>query len=34
MHFDQRGHKRPDEYDRAKQGWGTFFARIDQRLAG
>ena len=34
MHFEQRGHMRPDEYDRAKQGWGTFFARIDERLAG
>jgi uncharacterized protein YndB with AHSA1/START domain len=34
MHFAQRGHQRPDEYDRAQQGWGTFFARIDERLAG
>ena len=34
MHFEQRGHMRPDEYDRAKQGWGTFFARLDERLAG
>jgi len=33
MHFEQRGHMRPDEYDRAKQGWGAFFARIDERLA-
>lgn len=33
MHFEQRGHHRPDEYDRATQGWGTFFARIDERLA-
>jgi uncharacterized protein YndB with AHSA1/START domain len=34
MHFQQRGHQRRDEYDRAKQGWGSFFARIDERLAG
>jgi uncharacterized protein YndB with AHSA1/START domain len=34
MHFEQRGHMRPDEYERAKSGWGTFFARIDERLAG
>jgi uncharacterized protein YndB with AHSA1/START domain len=33
MHFEQRGRQRPDEYHRANQGWGTFFARIDQRLA-
>jgi uncharacterized protein YndB with AHSA1/START domain len=33
MHFEQRGRQRPDEYDRAQQGWGTFFARIDERLA-
>jgi uncharacterized protein YndB with AHSA1/START domain len=33
MHFEQRGHQRPDEYDRAKHGWGTFFARLDERLA-
>ena len=34
MRFEQRGHKRPDEYDRTKQGWGVFFARLDERLAG
>ena len=33
MHFEQRGHMRPDEYERAKQGWGTFFARMAERLA-
>jgi uncharacterized protein YndB with AHSA1/START domain len=33
MHFQQRGHMRPDEYDYAKSGWGTFFARLDERLA-
>lgn len=32
MHFEQRGHQRPDQYDRAKMGWGSFFARIDERL--
>jgi uncharacterized protein YndB with AHSA1/START domain len=34
MFFEQRGHQRPDGYLRAKQGWGTFFARIDVRLTG
>jgi uncharacterized protein YndB with AHSA1/START domain len=34
MRFEQRGHKRPDEYDHTKQGWGTFFERLDERLAG
>src|SRR5919197_5740243 len=33
MRFEQRGHLRPDEYDGAKKGWDTFFARIDERLA-
>jgi uncharacterized protein YndB with AHSA1/START domain len=33
MHFEQRGQQRPDEHERAEQGWGTFFARIDERLA-
>jgi uncharacterized protein YndB with AHSA1/START domain len=33
MRFEQRGHLQPDEYDRARNGWGTFFARIDERLA-
>ncbi len=34
MHFEQRGHMPPDEYDRASSGWGTFWARIDERLSG
>jgi uncharacterized protein YndB with AHSA1/START domain len=34
MRFEQRGHMRPEQYDRAKQGWGTFFDRIAERLAG
>jgi uncharacterized protein YndB with AHSA1/START domain len=33
MRFQQRGHMRPDEYDRSQSGWGTFFARMDERLA-
>jgi uncharacterized protein YndB with AHSA1/START domain len=33
MRFEQRGHMHPDEYEQAKNGWGTFFARIDERLA-
>ncbi len=33
MLFEQRGHMRPDEYDRAKHGWGSFFDRMVARLA-
>jgi uncharacterized protein YndB with AHSA1/START domain len=33
MLFEQRGHMRPDEYDRAKSGWGSFFDRMVARLA-
>ena len=33
MHFEQRGHKRPDEYEYTEHGWGAFFARLDERLA-
>jgi uncharacterized protein YndB with AHSA1/START domain len=33
MVFEQRGHMRPEDYDRAQQGWGTFFDRIDERLS-
>jgi uncharacterized protein YndB with AHSA1/START domain len=33
MRFQQRGYMRPEEYDRAKEGWGTFFDRIAERLA-
>jgi hypothetical protein len=33
MHFEQRGHQDPTEYDRAQRGWESFFARIDERLA-
>jgi uncharacterized protein YndB with AHSA1/START domain len=34
MLFEQRGHMPPQAYERAKQGWGTFFERIAERLAG
>jgi uncharacterized protein YndB with AHSA1/START domain len=33
MRFEQRGYMTPEEYERAKQGWGTFFERIAERLA-
>jgi len=33
MLFTQRGHLRPEQYERTKQGWGTFFDRIADRLA-
>ncbi|HEY1276359.1 MAG TPA: SRPBCC domain-containing protein [Thermoleophilaceae bacterium] len=33
MHFEQRGHMPPDAYDHTEQGWGAFFARLDERLA-
>jgi uncharacterized protein YndB with AHSA1/START domain len=34
MHFEQRGGMRPEDYDRAKNGWGSFFDRIAERLIG
>ena len=34
MRFEQRGTMSPAGYERAKEGWGTFFDRIDERLAG
>ena len=33
MLFQQRGHMRPEQYDRAREGWASFFDRIDERLA-
>jgi hypothetical protein len=33
MHFEQRGYLSPERYDRAKEGWGSFFDRIAERLA-
>ena len=34
MSFEQRGHMGPEQYERAEQGWGAFFDRIAERLAG
>jgi uncharacterized protein YndB with AHSA1/START domain len=34
MLFEQSGRMRPEEYERARQGWGGFFDRIAERLAG
>jgi uncharacterized protein YndB with AHSA1/START domain len=34
MSFEQSGEGRPEDYEGAKQGWGTFFDRVDERLAG
>ena len=34
MLFQQRGHMSAEEYERAGQGWGSFFDRIAERLAG
>jgi uncharacterized protein YndB with AHSA1/START domain len=34
MLFEQRGHMGPEEYEAAKTGWGGFFDRVDERLAG
>jgi uncharacterized protein YndB with AHSA1/START domain len=33
MLFQQHGYLEPDQYDRTKQGWSTFFDRIASRLA-
>ncbi len=34
MRFEQRGGGlAAEQYERAKQGWGTFFDRMDERLA-
>jgi uncharacterized protein YndB with AHSA1/START domain len=30
--FEQRGHMRPEDYDRAKGGWAVFFDRMAARL--
>jgi len=34
MHFEQHGLMSPEEYERAGSGWGTFFDRLDGRIAG
>jgi uncharacterized protein YndB with AHSA1/START domain len=33
MLLEQRGQMTPEQYERAGQGWGTFFDRMDERLA-
>jgi uncharacterized protein YndB with AHSA1/START domain len=33
MHFEQRGHMRPEQYDAAKDGWGKFLDRLEARLS-
>jgi uncharacterized protein YndB with AHSA1/START domain len=33
MRVEQRGWMDPDQYERAKQGWGGFFDRMAERLA-
>jgi uncharacterized protein YndB with AHSA1/START domain len=33
MRLEQRGHMTPEQYERAGQGWGSFFDRLDERLA-
>jgi uncharacterized protein YndB with AHSA1/START domain len=33
MLFEQRGAMTPEQYERTKEGWGTFFDRIAERLA-
>ena len=33
MHFAQRGQLPPEVYERAGQGWSTFFDRMAERLA-
>jgi uncharacterized protein YndB with AHSA1/START domain len=34
MLFEQRGHMSAEQYRHTEQGWGTFFARLAERLAG
>lgn len=33
QHFEQWGRMTPAQYGAAGDGWGTFFARLDERLA-
>ena len=33
MQFEQRGHMSAEQYERADEGWATFFDRLDERLA-
>ena len=32
MLMEQRGDMTPEEYERAKRGWGGFFDRVEARL--
>ena len=32
MLFEQRGSMSPEQYERATEGWGTFFDRLEQQL--
>lgn len=32
MLFEQRGSMSPEQYERATNGWGTFFGRLEERL--
>jgi uncharacterized protein YndB with AHSA1/START domain len=32
MHFEQRGHMAAKQYERAEEGWSSFFDGMDQRL--
>jgi uncharacterized protein YndB with AHSA1/START domain len=34
MVMQQHGHMRPSDYERAQSGWGVFFDRMAERLAG
>jgi uncharacterized protein YndB with AHSA1/START domain len=34
MRFEQRGWLTPEQYEYTKHGWGSFFDRLDERLAG
>jgi uncharacterized protein YndB with AHSA1/START domain len=33
MLFQQHGRMTPEQYERAGEGWGSFFDRVDERLA-
>ena len=34
MLFEQRGSMSPEQYERATEGWGAFFDRVEERLTG
>jgi hypothetical protein len=34
MLFEQRGRMTPEQYDRASEGWSTFFDQIEKPLPG